>query len=162
MKPFEWFIFLPSNIFWPHFNSPLARNFDFDNTRIDTRQPQTDEKQTGWWKTLAKSYKTFVFTSVLSFDVVVFFAYGRFARQHFPQRNAIRKSQKHDELSKNKLENFTSEIYELRIRNQINEAHVFLGPRRSGLCVSFSVFVCVTRGNKNMEGKVHVHQPYSI
>lgn len=25
-----------------------------------------------------------------------------------------------------------------------------------------SVFVCVTRGNKNMEGKVHVHQPYSI
>lgn len=57
----------------------------------------------------------------------LFFAYGRFARQHFPQRNAIRKSQKHDELSKNKLENFTSEIYELRIRNQINEAHVFLG-----------------------------------
>lgn len=72
MIPFEWFIFLPLNIFWPHFNSPLARNFDFDNTRIDTRQPQTDGKQTGWWKTLAKSYKTFVFTSVLSFDVVIF------------------------------------------------------------------------------------------
>lgn len=91
----------------------------------------------------------------------LFFAYGRFARQHFPQRNAIRKSQKHDELSKNKLENFTSEIYELRIRNQINEAHVFLGAAAVACAFLFRC-LCVTRGNKNMEGKVHVHQPYSI